>query len=121
MAIKMQYLGLKSERKRLLKPSEKFKNIFNFSWDKTEDTSTDFNPLYQKRLQSNLLFGRGSKAGYDVTEQRAQSVNYEKLVHKYDIEYQPKEKIGGDYENQKKKKDIYELGEGDHWSHKKTH
>lgn len=52
MAIKMQYLGIKAEKKRLLKPSEKFKNIFNFSWDKSDDTSTDFNPLYKKRLSS---------------------------------------------------------------------
>lgn len=68
MAIKMQYLGLKAEKKRQLKPSEKFKNIFNFTWDKGDDTSADFNPLYKKKIDSNLLFGRGIKAGFDVTE-----------------------------------------------------
>ena len=66
----MQYLGLKYHKKKMLKPSEKFKNIFNFEWDKSEDTSHDFNPIYKNRLQVNLLFGRGTKAGYDVVEQK---------------------------------------------------
>lgn len=65
----MQYLGLNKEKKRMLRPSEKFKNIFNFEWDKSEDTSVDYNPLYKKRMQENLLFGRGIKAGFDVLEQ----------------------------------------------------
>jgi ATP-dependent RNA helicase DDX23/PRP28 len=39
-------LGLNREKKKILKPSEKFKNIFNFEWDSTEDTSIDYNPLY---------------------------------------------------------------------------
>lgn len=46
MSIKMQYLGLNKEKKKILKPSEKFKNIFNFEWDAIEDTSIDYNPLY---------------------------------------------------------------------------
>ena len=29
----MQYLGLNREKKKMLRPSEKFKNIFNFEWD----------------------------------------------------------------------------------------
>lgn len=66
MAIKMQYLGIKAEKKRLLKPSEKFKNIFNFDWDKADDTSTDYNPIYNSRLQTNLLFGRGKKGNYFI-------------------------------------------------------
>lgn len=52
----------------MLKPSEKFKNIFNFEWDKSEDTSYDYNPLYKNRMHENLLFGRGTKAGYDMVE-----------------------------------------------------
>lgn len=48
----MQYLGLDKEKKKMLRPSEKFKNIFNFEWDENEgkiiylDTSYDINPLY---------------------------------------------------------------------------
>ena len=53
-----------------MKPSEKFKNIFNFEWDPSEDTSNDTNPLYSNRLEPQILFGRGYKAGIDVNEQK---------------------------------------------------
>lgn len=58
----MQYLGLNKEKKKILKPSEKFKNIFNFEWDATEDTSIDFNPLYMNRI---IASGLHSKAQED--------------------------------------------------------
>jgi len=41
----MQYLGLNRERKKMLRPSEKFKNIFNFEWNAVDDTSYDTNPM----------------------------------------------------------------------------
>jgi ATP-dependent RNA helicase DDX23/PRP28 len=47
LSIKVHYLGLNREKKKILKPSEKFKNIFNFEWDSSEDTSMDPNPIYQ--------------------------------------------------------------------------
>ena len=34
----------------MLRPSEKFKNIFNFEWADTEDTSYDINPLFNQPL-----------------------------------------------------------------------
>jgi hypothetical protein len=42
--IKQQYLGLNKLKKRIVRPSEKFK--FNFDWGAEEDTSKDLNPLY---------------------------------------------------------------------------
>lgn len=42
--IKQQYLGLNKPKKRVIRPSEKFK--FNFDWSAEEDTSKDLNPLY---------------------------------------------------------------------------
>ena len=54
----------------MIKPSEKFKNIFNFDWDKEEDTLVDINPLYKNQYQPHLLFGRGNVGGYDAKEQR---------------------------------------------------
>lgn len=51
-----------------MKPSEKFKNTFNFSWDNSEDTSVDINPLYSHRLEPQLLFGRGHQAGVNIPE-----------------------------------------------------
>jgi ATP-dependent RNA helicase DDX23/PRP28 len=42
-AIKEQYLGAKKLKKRVVKPSEKFR--FSFDWENTEDTSRDMNPM----------------------------------------------------------------------------
>lgn len=42
--IKQQYLGNNKPKKRIVRPSEKFK--FNFDWGADEDTSKDLNPLY---------------------------------------------------------------------------
>ncbi|KAJ9492557.1 Pre-mRNA-splicing ATP-dependent RNA helicase, partial [Penicillium thymicola] len=36
---------------------------FNFEWNTEEDTSGDYNPLYQKRQEANF-FGRGRLAGF---------------------------------------------------------
>jgi len=77
-AIRSQYLGTKPKKKKVLKPSEKFK--FSFDWDMNEDTSRDLNPLYQDRPESALLFGRGRRAGIDVREQQQQNEFYENLV-----------------------------------------
>uniref|UniRef100_A0A8C9LLV9 RNA helicase n=1 Tax=Piliocolobus tephrosceles TaxID=591936 RepID=A0A8C9LLV9_9PRIM len=79
--IKQQYLGLNKKKKKMQKPSEKFRNIFNFEWDQSEDTSRyDTNPLYQNRLEPQILFGRGYIAGVDVREQRKKNNFYDRLV-----------------------------------------
>ena len=36
---------------------------FNFEWNAEEDTSTDYNPLYQQRTEANF-FGRGRLGGF---------------------------------------------------------
>ena len=82
-SIKMQYLGLTKEKKKLLKPSEKFKNIFNFDWHASEDTSWDANPLYNTKYESMVLFGKGKMGGMDIDEQMDASDRYEKLVKKF--------------------------------------
>ncbi|SBS84396.1 ATP-dependent RNA helicase DDX23, putative [Plasmodium ovale] len=79
--IKQHYLGLNKKKKKMQKPSEKFRNIFNFEWDQSEDTAkNDSNPLYQNRLEPQLLFGRGYIAGIDIREQRKRNNFYDKLV-----------------------------------------
>jgi ATP-dependent RNA helicase DDX23/PRP28 len=77
-AIRVQYLGQKKQKKKVLKPSEKFK--FSFDWDMTDDTSRDLNPLYQDRPDTALLFGRGRRAGIDLREQQQQNAFYDQLV-----------------------------------------
>ena len=65
--IKKQYLGGDKQKKKMLKPSEKFK--FNFDWEAQDDTSQDANPLYKMTHEASLLFGRGMRAGMDRREQ----------------------------------------------------
>lgn len=48
----MQYLGLNKEKKKILKPSEKFKNIFTFEWEPSEDTSIGFNPMLASKVSA---------------------------------------------------------------------
>jgi len=56
--IKRHYLGMKDAKKKMQKPSEKFRNIFNFEWNADDDTMRgDNNPLYTKRCEPQLLFG----------------------------------------------------------------
>merc|ERR1719171_1596816 len=81
--IKRHYLGMKDAKKKMQKPSEKFRNIFNFEWNADDDTMRgDNNPLYTKRVEPQLLFGRGYRAGIDVREQRKSNSFYEELIAK---------------------------------------
>lgn len=41
-----RYMGHRPPRRRILRPSEKTKVLFQFSWDATDDTSDTVNPLY---------------------------------------------------------------------------
>jgi len=75
-SIKKQYLGQEKVKKRVVKPSEKFK--FNFDWENSEDTSKDLNPLYNNLHEAPLLFGRGMRAGADRREQKKQAALHEK-------------------------------------------
>lgn len=63
-----QYLGLAKKKKRIIRPSDKFK--FAFDWEAGEDTSRDLNPIYNNPHEAQLLFGRGLKAGIDVRIQK---------------------------------------------------
>lgn len=42
---------------------------FLFDWEPTEDTSTDYNPLYKQRHEVQF-FGRGHVAGIDIKLQK---------------------------------------------------
>jgi ATP-dependent RNA helicase DDX23/PRP28 len=73
-AIREHYLGGGEKKRKPVKPSEKFSKIFQFEWEDTDDTSrNDLNPLYNKRVKINALFGRGYIAGVDQKEQRKDS------------------------------------------------
>eukprot|EP00669_Euglena_mutabilis_P001654 TRINITY_DN1217_c0_g1_i1.p1 TRINITY_DN1217_c0_g1~~TRINITY_DN1217_c0_g1_i1.p1 ORF type:complete len:363 (-),score=142.32 TRINITY_DN1217_c0_g1_i1:167-1255(-) len=84
--IKLKYLGAKPQKKKVIKPTEKFK--FNFAWEVGDDTAPDTNPLYDRKYEAQLLFGRGFRAGIDSREQIQKQIDYE------DISKDRKEKIG---------------------------
>jgi len=48
-------MGIKEKKRRFVKPSEKFK--FVFEWDLTEDTSRDYNPLYNNPSSHSVWTG----------------------------------------------------------------
>lgn len=52
-------------------------------------------------MEANLLFGRGIKGGFDVTEQKQTAVKYDELVHKYDPGYLEKKKKEEEKEKEK--------------------
>ncbi|TYZ57673.1 hypothetical protein PybrP1_011178 [[Pythium] brassicae (nom. inval.)] len=86
-AIKDQYLGKKAPKKKAVKTSEKFTKIFKFDWEAAEDTSADLNPLYAQRLDVNLLYGRGYRAGVDMREQRKHNSFLSELSQKRQREH----------------------------------
>lgn len=86
-AIKDQYLGKKTQKKKFVKASEKTSKTFKFDWEPTEDTSTDINPLYSNRLDVNLLYGRGYRAGVDMREQRKNNSFLNELSQKRQKEH----------------------------------
>lgn len=122
-AIKEQYLGTKKPKKRVIKPSEKFR--FSFDWENTEDTSRDMNALYQNPHDAQLLFGRGFRAGVDRREQKKLAAKNEKDLRaqirtKEGIEEKPEEAAA-----QKKREeaanvyDTFDMRVDRHWSEKR--
>ncbi|KAG2535853.1 DEAD-box ATP-dependent RNA helicase 21 [Panicum virgatum] len=121
-AIKEQYLGSKKPKKRVIKPSEKFR--FSFDWENTEDTSRDMNTLYQSPHEARLLFGRGFLAGIDRREQKKAAAAHEKetraeLRRKAGVEDRPED----DVVDKKKAAaaemyDAFDMRVDRHWSEK---
>lgn len=122
-AIKEQYLGSKKPKKRVIKPSEKFR--FSFDWENTEDTSRDMNSLYQNPHEAQLLFGRGFRAGMDRREQKKLAAKNEKEMReeirkKDGVEERPEEAA-----KQRKKEeaadlyDTFDMRVDRHWTEKK--
>ena len=63
--IKEQYLGCQKLKKKIDKPSKKFR--FLFDWKDTEDTSRNINLMHPK-YEVPLLFGQGFWRGMDQNE-----------------------------------------------------
>ncbi|KAK6055502.1 hypothetical protein COOONC_06993 [Cooperia oncophora] len=79
-AVKVRYLGLQKEKKKRGRRLHERK--FVFDWDASEDTSQDYNKLYQKRHEVQF-FGRGAIAGIDVnTQKKTNNVFYQAIMEK---------------------------------------
>ncbi|EFJ18460.1 hypothetical protein SELMODRAFT_165735 [Selaginella moellendorffii] len=122
-AIKEQYLGTKKLKKRVVKPSEKFR--FSFDWENTEDTSRDMNPIYQNPHEAQLLFGRGFRAGMDRREQKKLAAKNEKDLRAEiratkGLEEKPEEaKAQKLKEEAANAYDAFDMRVDRHWSEKK--
>ncbi|XP_024388784.1 uncharacterized protein [Physcomitrium patens] len=121
--IKEQYLGAKKFKKRVVKPSEKFR--FSFDWESTEDTSRDMNPIYQNPHEAQLLFGRGFRAGMDRREQKklaTKNVNdlRKEIRLKNGIEEMPEENVAQKQEDVANLYDAFDMRVDRHWSEKKV-
>ncbi|XP_022722478.1 DEAD-box ATP-dependent RNA helicase 21 [Durio zibethinus] len=122
-AIKEQYLGSKKPKKRVIKPSEKFR--FSFDWENTEDTSRDMNSLYQNPHEAQLLFGRGFRAGMDRREQKKLAAKNEKemreeIRRKEGVEEKPEEAAAQRLKEEAANTyDTFDMRVDKHWSEKK--
>ncbi|KAF5779129.1 putative RNA helicase [Helianthus annuus] len=122
-AIKEQYLGSKKPKKRVIKPSEKFR--FSFDWENTKDTSRDTNILYQNPHEARLLFGRGFGAGMDRREQKKLAAKNEKELRdeirkKDGIEERPEEAAAQRLKDEAAEMyDTFDMRVDRHWSEKK--
>ncbi|CAD5225071.1 unnamed protein product [Bursaphelenchus okinawaensis] len=72
-AIRSRYLGQQKEKKKRSRRLHERK--FVFEWDNSEDTSADYDKLYQERHEVQF-FGRGSIAGVDVNAQKKEKAEF---------------------------------------------
>ncbi|KAH7639928.1 putative ATP-dependent RNA helicase DDX23 [Dermatophagoides farinae] len=111
--IKERYLGIIKKKRRSRKLNER---KFVFDWDATEDTSTDYNRLYQDR-HTIQFFGRGHLGGIDPKEQRKeQSKFYGELLEKRRSDVEKRQE-----ENRLKKvkrREEKQLWDDRHWTQK---
>ncbi|TGO91703.1 hypothetical protein BPOR_0021g00480 [Botrytis porri] len=84
--IRTRYMGAEtnqstfSAKKKRRRTTEK---KFNFEWNAEEDTSPDYNPIYQNRAEAGL-YGRGRLAGF--AEDEGATLKYAKALEERDTE-----------------------------------
>lgn len=86
--MKQRYMGVDlntsnfSAKKKRKRTTEK---KFNFEWNADEDTSRDYDPIYQNRVEVNF-FGRGRLAGFGEEATENATRNYTKALAERDRE-----------------------------------
>lgn len=71
-AIKTRYLGKEKKKKRVRRQNDR---KFVFDWDNTDDTSTDYNPIYSSKHAAQF-FGRGGIGGIDLKAQKKEQIQF---------------------------------------------
>lgn len=95
--LKAHYLGKTVKKKKVIKASDKFKQVFRFDWEPSEDTSGELNALYATKQEANLMFGRGYRAGVDMRLQRESNTYVERLLVKRQEEARESDASGDQY------------------------
>nr|KJB71931.1 hypothetical protein B456_011G148000 [Gossypium raimondii] len=121
-AIKKQYLRSKKPKKRVIKPSEKFR--FSFDWENTEGTSRDLNSLYKNPHEAQLLFDRWFRAGMDRRDQKKLAAKNEEMREeirkKEGVKEKPEEAaVQRLKEAAANTYDTFDMRVDKHWSEKK--
>ncbi|CAB1336226.1 unnamed protein product [Coregonus sp. 'balchen'] len=112
--IKERYLGGTKKRRRTRHLNDR---KFVFEWDASEDTSTDYNPIYKEKHQVQL-YGRGFIAGIDLKQQkRDQSHFYVGMMEtRRTLEEKEQEEVRL---KKVRKKEAKQRWDDRHWSQKK--
>ncbi|KAK5064293.1 mRNA splicing protein prp28 [Exophiala bonariae] len=119
--IRQRYMGAEmnvSTFSALKKRRRTTEKKFNFEWNAEEDTTPDYNPIYNNRAETNF-FGRGRLGGFD--EQAADAA-----AQKYAAALQSRDSEGGSARAQeilemerRRKEDSGRMAIDKHWSEKK--
>ena len=116
--VKQRYLGAQpastfSASKKRKRTTDK---KFNFDWSAEEDTSQDYNPLYQNRMDPSF-YGRGHLGGLDVDDRRLK--DYARAIQERDHEngsVRAQEII--EMEKRRKENNARRMLDMKHWSDK---
>jgi ATP-dependent RNA helicase DDX23/PRP28 len=118
--IRQRYMGAEqnqstfSAKKKRKRTTEK---KFNFEWNEEEDTSYDYNPIYQQKAEASF-FGRGRLGGFteEVTEQGTQKF-IEAMIERDPVSGRERAERILDMERRRKEGGRAQLDK--HWSEKK--
>lgn len=116
--IKQRYMGADtnvshfSAKKKRRRTTEK---KFNFEWNAEEDTSTDYNPLYQSRTEATF-FGRGRLGGLADDDKVAQK--YVQAIQQHDKEAGSTRALELMEMERRRREEGSKAGLDKHWSQK---
>lgn len=119
--IRQRYMGADqnvstfSAKKKRKRTTEK---KFNFEWNAEEDTSSDYNPLYQSRSEANF-FGRGRLGGFAEASDASSALKYAKALEERDPQTGRQRAQAIMEMERKRKEEGGRNGIDKHWSEKR--